>query len=94
MKIQSSRRRFTASPDVAASVHENGLVLLHVSTGHMFASNRTGARIWSGVKERQPAETIAREISTTYQIDRLTAQSHVERFLVELERQNLVRREM
>ena len=60
----------------------------------MFASNGTGARIWSGLEERQSTETIVSEISTDYEIDWVTARSHVERFLIELERQNLIQREM
>jgi hypothetical protein len=94
MKIQSNSLEFTPSPDVASSVHENGLVLLHVCNGQMFASNGTGARIWTGLKARQSTETIVSEISTDYQIDCATARRHVEHFLMELERQELVQREM
>ena len=94
MKIQSDSLRFIPSPDVASSVHENGIVLLHICSGQMFASNGTGARIWSGLEERQSTETIVSEISTDYEIDWVTARSHVERFLIELERQNLIQREM
>jgi predicted flavoprotein YhiN len=94
MKTQSNSLRFTPSPDVVSSVHENGIVLLHICSGQMFASNGTGARIWSALKERQSTETIVSEISTDYQIDRVTARSHVERFLIELDRQNLIQREM
>jgi hypothetical protein len=94
MKIHSDSLKFTPSPDVASSVHENGIVLLHVGSGQMFASNGTGARIWSGLKGRQPTEMIVSEISTDYQIDATTAQEHVERFLMELEGQKLIQREM
>lgn len=94
MKIQSNSLRFAPSPDVASSVHESGIVLLHICSGQMFASNGTGARIWFGLVERKSSETIISEISTDYQIDRVTARSHLERFLIELERQNLIQREM
>jgi hypothetical protein len=94
MKIQSNSLEFTPNPDVASSVHENGVVLLHVCTGQMFASNGTGARIWSRLKERQSAETIVNEISAEYQIDPKMARSHVAHFLSALEHRNLVRRGM
>jgi hypothetical protein len=94
MKIQSNSLGFTPSPEVASSVHENGVVLLHICSGQMFASNGTGARIWSGLKEQHSTETIIRDISTDYQIDSTTARGHVESFLIELERQKLIQREM
>jgi len=94
MKIQSDSLKFTPSSDVASSVHENGIVLLHIGSGQMFASNVTGARIWSGLKGRQSTETIISEISADYQIDLATARGHVERFLIKLEQQKLIQREM
>jgi hypothetical protein len=94
MKIQSNSLEFTPSPDVASSVHENGIVFLNIFSGQMFASNGAGARIWSGLKGRQSTETIVREISTDYQIDWATARGHVECFLIELEQQKLIQREM
>jgi hypothetical protein len=94
MKTQSDSLKFTPSPDVASSVHENGIVLLHICSGQMFATNGTGARIWSGLKGRQSTETIVSEISADYQIDWATARGHVVRFLIELEQQKLIQREM
>jgi hypothetical protein len=94
MKIQPNSLGFTPCPDVTSSVHENGAVLLDICSGQMFASNGTGAQIWSGLKERRSTETIIRDISTDYQIDSTTARGHVERFLIELERQKLIQREM
>lgn len=92
MKMQSNCPMFTPSPDVVSSIHENGMVLLCICSGDLFASNGTGARIWSGLQKGQSTEMIVSDISTNYQIDWTTAQSHVEYFLVELERQKLIRR--
>jgi hypothetical protein len=94
IKLQSNSLSFTPSPDVSSSVHENGIVLLHICSGQIFASNVTGARIWSGLKGRKSTETIVSEISNDYQIDRTTARGHVEGFLIELKRQKLIQREM
>ena len=93
MKIQSHDLRFTANPNVASSVHDNGMVLLHIANGHMFASNAAGARIWRGVEERQSLERIVNDISDEYHIGRTTAWGHVEGFLIKLERQKLIEQE-
>ena len=94
MRIQPNSFPFTASRHVASSVHDNGIVLLHIRNGFFFASNATGARIWRGVEERQSLETIVQDLSSDYQIDPTMARGHVEGFLIELERQGLVQREM
>lgn len=94
MKTQSNRLQFSVNPKVASSVHDSGVVLLHTASGHFFACNSIGARIWQGVGVRQPMELIVDDISIDYQIDVITAKGHVEAFLVELERQKLIQREM
>jgi hypothetical protein len=93
MIIQSNNLTFTASPDVVSSVHENGIVLLHIPNGLFFASNTIGARIWRGVEERQSLGMMVKDMSRDYQIDSMTAQTHVEGFLIELERRKLIQRE-
>lgn len=94
MKIQPNRLQFSVNPKVASSVHDSGVVLLHSASGHFFACNSVGARIWQGVSERQSLEIIVNDISIDYQLDVITVQGHVEAFLVELERQKLIQREM
>jgi hypothetical protein len=78
--------------DVAASIHDFGVVLLHTVKGRLFASNHTGARIWQGLERRLPVQTIAAEISREYRIPHETALDHLMRFLAELEGQRLVER--
>ena len=94
MNMQTNSLKFSSSPNVASSVHDNGIVLLHIRNGFFFASNATGARIWRGVEERQSLEAIVKDITDEYQIDQTTARVHVESFLIELERQKLIQREM
>ena len=94
MRIKTNSFKFTPSPDVASSVHEGGIVLLNSCSGQMFASNGTGARIWSGLKERHSMEMMVSDISNDYQIDSIMTREHVERFLGELERRQLIKREM
>jgi hypothetical protein len=83
----------TVNSEAAASIHDNGIVILHIGNGRLYASNGTGARIWRGVEEKLSLEAIADDISDAYQIARATAREHVVRFLAELERHTLIHRE-
>ena len=84
--------RYTVNPDAAASIHDDGIVILHIGKGRLFTSNGTGARIWRGLQRRLRVESIAEEISGEYQIDQSTAREHTLHFLGALERQALVSR--
>jgi hypothetical protein len=84
---------FSVNPEAAASFHDDGIVILHTGKGSLFTSNETGARIWRGVERQLPLEAIAEEISGEYNIARTTAREHTGRFLAELERHKLIRRE-
>ncbi|HEV2863721.1 MAG TPA: PqqD family protein [Pyrinomonadaceae bacterium] len=84
---------FTVNPEAVASFHGDGIVILHTGVGRLFTSNGTGARIWRGVERQMPLEAIAEEISGEYRIARTTARDHASRFLADLERHTLIRRE-
>ena len=85
---------FTVNPEAVRSFHDDGVVILQAGTGRLFTSNETGARIWRGIEQRLPLETIATEISTAFQIARTTAREHTLNFLTALEQQGLIRREV
>ena len=85
---------FKVSPQAVASIHANGIVILHTGSGRMFTSNMTGARIWSCIERHLHLEGIADEISAVYEITQMTALEHALRFLVQLERHLLVQREV
>jgi len=80
------------NPEAAASIHDDGVVILDNRSGRLFTSNQTGARIWRCIERQLPFESIADEIASEYQIARTTAQEHTARFLAELERHNLIER--
>jgi coenzyme PQQ synthesis protein D (PqqD) len=84
---------FAVNPEAAASIHDSGIVILHIGNGFLYASNATGARIWRGVEEQLSLEAIADELSDEYQIDRATAREHVMCFLTKLELHTLIQRE-
>jgi len=83
---------FTVNPEAVASIHDDGIVILHTGEGRMFTSNQTGAHIWRGIERQLPMEAIADEICGAYQIARTTAREDVTRFLRELERHTLIER--
>jgi hypothetical protein len=77
---------------VVASIHDDGLVLFETVNGGLYASNRTGARIWQALERGLPADVIAADLADRYQIAYDTAAAHTQKFLAELERQRLVQR--
>jgi len=88
-----SNLSISVNHDVTAAHHDEGMVILHVSNGHLYTSNRIGSCIWRGIERRLPLEAIAQEISEVYHIALPTACEHAQRFVGELERHVLVRRE-
>lgn len=94
MTNQITEISFTVSADAVRSFHDDGVVILHAGNGRLFTSNETGARIWRGIEQQLPPETIAEEISSAYQIAGATAREHTLNFLAALERQALIKREV
>jgi len=94
MTNQFSDFRFMVNLEVTASIHDDGIVILHTGNGRFYASNGTGARIWRGVEKQLPLEAIAREISDEFQIADSAAREQVVQFLAELERHTLIQREV
>ena len=84
---------FTVSPEASASVHDNGVVILHLGNGRFYICNGTGARIWRAIEQRLSLEAIAQEISSAYEIALNTARQHTVRFLAELELHALIQQE-
>ncbi len=92
IRDQVEDRELKISSDAAASIHEDGIVILHTRKGRLFSSNRTGACIWRCIEQRLSFEAIAEKLTSEYQIARTTARQHAVRFLAELERHNLIER--
>jgi hypothetical protein len=80
------------NPGASASIHDDGLAVLHVPSGRIFTSNQTGARVWRCLELQLPLDAIAAEISRDYGIDQAAAREDVARFLTELERNGLTER--
>ena len=84
---------FAVSPEATASVHDDGVVILHLGNGRFYTCNGTGARIWRAIEQRLSLEAIAQEISSAYDIALNTARQHTGRFLAELEMHELIQQE-
>ena len=84
---------FAVSPEATASVHDDGVVILHLGNGRFYTCNGTGARIWRAIEQRLSLEAIAQEISSAYEIALNTARQHTVRFLAELELHALIQQE-
>ena len=88
-----SNFNFTVSPEATTSVHDDGVVILHLGNGRFYTCNGTGARIWRAIEQRLSLEAIALEISNAYEIALNTARQHTVRFLAELELHALIQQE-
>jgi hypothetical protein len=79
-----------STPAVRVSIHDSGAVFFHLPTGHLFASNLTGARIWEGLVRNQDVASIAADLSRDFGIPSETARDHTTQFLDELARRDLL----
>jgi len=82
----------TVSPDVRASLHEDGVVFLDVRGGAVYRSNRIGAAIWKGISGREELGAIALQISRDYGVPLEQAMEDAVAFLRQLETRGFVSR--
>jgi hypothetical protein len=78
--------------EVSVSTHQYGAVFFHVGEGRLFAVNQTGARIWSGLEQRQSAEHIAEGLCRDYRIPVDKARTHTAAFIARMEAHRLIAR--
>ena len=84
--------QFQVNPDAAASLHDEGIVILHLGQGRLYRSNATGASIWRGVEQQLALDAIAGQVSREFCIEPATAHEHTLRFLGHLEKHSLIHR--
>lgn len=90
MTGQSHNRRIKLKLEAVDSIHDDGLIILHIPSGRIFSSNQTGARIWQSLKQQLPLGGISTELSSDYEIDPAAVLKDVARFVTELERHGLI----
>jgi hypothetical protein len=81
---------FRVAPEVKASQHSDGVVLIHLGRGTVFSANRVGAMIWNGVAERRSLEKVAQSISGVFHIPPQTVQRDAAVFLAQLQAEGLL----
>jgi hypothetical protein len=81
---------FRIAPDVKASLHSDGVVLIHHGRGTVFSANRIGATIWNGAKERWSLDRVARAISSEFEIPAQAAQQDALESLAQLAAEGLL----
>ena len=79
-------------PEAVASIHEQGVVILHTGTGRIFGSNLAGACIWRGIELQLSPEAIAERLKSHFPIALTTAREHTARFLEQLQENGLIER--
>ena len=81
---------FHVAPDVKASLHPDGVVLIHLGRGTVFSANRVGAMIWNGAVERWSIERVAESISSELNVAPATVQRDAAEFLAQLTAEGLL----
>ena len=76
--------RFRPSPAVRASISPDGLVLLDVAAGAVFAANPVGARIWQLLDEQRTTPEIVRQLVRDYDVAADRAEGDVAAFVAAL----------
>ena len=86
----SDNLRFRVAPEVKASVHPDGVVLIHLGRGTVFSANRVGAMVWNGAAERLSLEKVTASISGEFHIPSKIVQRDAAEFLAELAAEGLL----
>lgn len=89
---QEPRGRIAPVAEVRVSAHGEGLVLLHIPSGRIFQSNRTGAKIWQALADGLDLDAISERISREYELPTELARRDASRFVEQLEKQGFVTR--
>jgi hypothetical protein len=82
--------RIHVAPGVRASISNDGLVLLDLNGGLVFAANMVGARIWQLIEECCPRSEIVHRLADEYQIPTDRAHSDLNHFVETLAARGLI----
>ena len=82
--------RVSAHPQVVDTKLDDEVVLLHLESKKYFSLNRTGERIWQGLKEGLTLKEISQRLQKEFQVDPDQADKSVVDLVNELCQQKLV----
>jgi coenzyme PQQ synthesis protein D (PqqD) len=85
--------KFRASPEVRASLSDDGLVLLDVRAGLVLASNPVGARIWQLIERGRTRPEIVQQLVDDYGVPLARAAGDVAAFVSALVARGLLTEE-
>jgi hypothetical protein len=89
----SSQHQVRPDPEVVdTEIDEGEVALLHLGTKTYFSLNRTGARIWSHLKQGLSLDEVSNRLQAEFDVDREHADRSVNRLVEELIRNNLAQR--
>jgi hypothetical protein len=89
----SSQHQVRPDPDVVdTEIDEGEVALLHLGAKTYFSLNRTGARIWSHLKQGLSLDEVSNRLQAEFDVDREHADRSVNRLVEELIRNNLAQR--
>jgi hypothetical protein len=80
------------SDSVNVCHHDEGMMLVDMANGQLFATNATGAQIWRRLHVGQGREMIARELSREGHVSYADALEHVLSFVSRLREARLLKR--
>jgi hypothetical protein len=80
------------SSGARVSLSQDGAVFLNTCSGVIFTSNRTGAWIWQGLRDRESVDSIASRISLEHGVPHDLARRDTTNFIAELETQGFLSR--
>ena len=81
---------FRIAPDVKASTHAEGVVLINLKRGTVFSANRVGAVIWNAAAERWSLDRVVDSISREFAVPARTAHEDAAEFLAQLAAEGLL----
>jgi hypothetical protein len=89
----SSQQQVRPDPEVVdTEIEEGELALLHLGTKTYFSLNRTGARIWTHLKQGLCLDDVSSRLQAEFDVDQEHADRSVNGFVEELVRNNLAQR--
>jgi hypothetical protein len=90
--VDRDRWPLAVSPGARASVHEEGLTILHIPSGRVFVCNRSAARIWQGASKGLSIDRLSEEMSGEYSIARDIVQRDTRLLVGQMEHHGLISR--
>jgi hypothetical protein len=81
---------FHPSPEVKAAIHADGIVLIHLSRGIIFSSNRVGAMIWNDTVQHRSIYQMTEAISQAFAVEAQIAHRDVTAFIDQLATEGLL----